>query len=236
MNVSIHQPQYLPWLPYLLKIEESDLFIALDSVDFQKNGLQNRNQIKTAQGPIWLTVPVRQRLGQKILEVEINAVTDWRKKHWNSIVQNYGKATHFRRYADELEEFYSHTWCNLCDLNLALLQLLLGWMEISTPIRRSSSMKSEGKASELVLNLCRESGAQRYLSGVGGAGYLDGESFREAGIDVDYRPPALPDNYPQLFPKVGFMNDLSALDLILNCGSDWRSYLSRGDRGGEKHD
>lgn len=36
MKVAIHQPQYLPWLPYFTKIEESDLFILLDSVDFQK--------------------------------------------------------------------------------------------------------------------------------------------------------------------------------------------------------
>ena len=68
MKVAVHQPQYLPWLPYFLKIENADLFIFLDTVAFQKNGIQNRNKIKTAQGGQWLTVPVRQNLGQKIEE------------------------------------------------------------------------------------------------------------------------------------------------------------------------
>ena len=72
MNIGIHQPQYLPWLPYFLKIDQSDVFVILDTVDFQKNGLQNRNQIKTNQGAQWLTVPVRQQLGQKIIDVRVD--------------------------------------------------------------------------------------------------------------------------------------------------------------------
>ena len=72
MKISIHQPQYIPWLPYFLKISNSDCFIFLDSVDFQKNGVQNRNEIKTAQGRHWLTIPVSQNLGQKIKDTEIN--------------------------------------------------------------------------------------------------------------------------------------------------------------------
>ena len=63
MKVGIHQPHYLPWLPYFIKIAKCDIFIVLDNVDFQKNGLQNRNQIKTDKGYQWLTVPVEHKLG-----------------------------------------------------------------------------------------------------------------------------------------------------------------------------
>ena len=110
MRVSIHQPQYLPWLPYFQKIEESDLFIFLDNVDFQKNGLQNRNQIKTANGAQWLTVPVKQSLGQKIVETRIANSNLWRKKHWQTIRQNYGKAQAFSQYERQLEHFYTRDW------------------------------------------------------------------------------------------------------------------------------
>ena len=50
MRVTIHQPQFLPWLGYLDKIDQADLFIALDSVQFKKNEWQNRNRIRTAGG------------------------------------------------------------------------------------------------------------------------------------------------------------------------------------------
>lgn len=225
MNVAIHQPQYLPWLPYFIKIEESDVFIFLDTVDFQKNGLQNRNQIKTAQGPHWLTVPVRQQLGQKIRDVKIDNNTDWRRKHWQTIQQCYRKVPVFKAYEKDLETLYAREWDELNQLNIELTTLMLGWMNIRTQIIRSSQMKATGAASDLVLNLCLEAGATRYLSGTGGKNYLDPESFEKAGVEIVFRPSVLPVAYPQLFPQAGFINQLSALDIVLNCGEAWRSYL-----------
>lgn len=224
MNVAIHQPQYLPWLPYFLKIEESDVFILLDTVDFQKNGLQNRNQIKTAQGAHWLTVPVRQQLGQKIRDVEIDNSTDWRRKHWQTIQMCYRKAWAFKIYENELEDFYAREWAGLNELNIELTTMILRWMNIQTPIVRSNQMQATGSASDLVLNLCQEVGATRYLSGMGGKNYLASEAFEKAGIEIDYRS-VQPEAYPQLFPQAGFINHLSALDIVLNCGETWRSYL-----------
>lgn len=228
MNVSIHQPHYLPWLPYFLKIDESDLFILLDSVSFQKNGLQNRNQIKTAQGASWLTVPVRQRLGQAILDVEIDNRTDWRRKHWQTIRQCYSKALAFKEYGEQLQAVYAREWNGLSELNSELTGLMLGWMGIRTPIRKSSDMKATGVASDLILNLCVEAGATAYVSGSGGKSYLEPEAFEKAGIEIIYRAPMLPEPYPQLFPQAGFINDLSALDVVLNCGAAWRTYLPAG--------
>ena len=58
MIVSIHQSQYLPWPAYFKKLAISDLFVILDSVQFQKNGIQNRNKLRNQEGDYWLTVPV----------------------------------------------------------------------------------------------------------------------------------------------------------------------------------
>lgn len=225
MIVSIHQPQYLPWLPYFLKVAESDVFILLDSVDFQKNGLQNRNQIKTSQGSQWLTLPVRQKLGQKINEVELDNKADWRKKHWQTIQQNYHKAGAFKSYAGDLEGVFSLEWSSLNELNIHLFTLMLRWLGIERQIQRSSEMKGVGNGSELVLSLCLEAGAKQYISGTGGHNYLDEMAFRDAGIKIIYRPPLLPEHYPQLYPRAGFINSLSALDIILNCGQEWRKFL-----------
>ena len=50
MILTAHQPAYLPWLGYFDKIIRSDVFIFLDSVQFEKNSFTNRNKIKTPQG------------------------------------------------------------------------------------------------------------------------------------------------------------------------------------------
>ncbi len=227
MIVGIHQPQYWPWLPYLLKIAESDVFVILDSVAFQKNGLQNRNRIKTSQGAQWLTVPVRQKLGQSLQEVEIDPTSSWRRKHWDALLQNYGKASAFSDYSKELEQLYAAPWTRLAELNIRTLELLLRWLKIDTRLMRSSEMTASGKGSDLILALCREAGASTYISGVGGKDYLDEASFAKAGIQLVYRPPLLPRPYPQQHPKAGFIADLSALDILLNCGTRWSDHLEK---------
>lgn len=226
MIVTIHQPQYLPWLPYLQKVAQSEIFIVLDSVDYQKNGLQNRNQLKTSQGACWLTVPVSRCLGQKITEAEINDPQHWRKKHWQTILNNYRKAPAFQFYAEELEAIYQVEWKYLVDLNMALMEALLRWFEIDVQVLRSSQMQSTGVSSMLILNLCREVRATTYLSGVGGKNYLIKKDFESAGIDLVYVPSVMPQPYPQQFLSAGFFGDLSAVDILFNCGPKWRQHIS----------
>lgn len=226
MKLAIHQPQYIPWLPYFLKIAESDCFIFLDTVDFQKNGLQNRNQIKTGQGAHWLTVPVQHKLGQKIADTPIQNATDWRRKHWQTLQQCYGKMPVFQSLAEELETLYAREWSNLSDLDIAFTRTMMRWLGIETPVTTSSAMAAEGTASDLVLNLCLEAGATTYLSGTGGLDYLRLDDFDRAGVAVEFRPTPAIATYPQAFSKIGFVNHLSALDIIFNCGDEWRRYVA----------
>ncbi len=225
MIISIHQPQYLPWLPYFLKIESSDLFIFLDSVDFQKNGLQNRNEIKTGQGRHWLTIPVNQKLGQKIKDTEINNNLNWKRKHWQTLKNCYGKSKFFKEYENYFEDFYSIESKNLCELNIELTKKMMEWLKISTPTLMSSSIESDKKGSSLILELCKKNSATKYLSGVGGKSYLDIDEFNSENIIVEFQENKLPTDYPQLFPKINFMNDLSAIDIIFNCGENWRDLI-----------
>tara|TARA_B110000858_G_scaffold197437_1_gene259050 strand:+ start:9554 stop:10243 length:690 start_codon:yes stop_codon:yes gene_type:complete len=229
MKLSIHQPQYIPWLSYFLKISQSDKFILLDTVSFQKNGLQNRNQIKDSNGKFWLTVPVIHNAGQKILDVKINNRVNWQKKHHHSLLHCYKNSTHFIDYADEIEEIYSKTWENLKDINLEFIIKIMKWMDIETNIVLSSNITTEGTASNLILNLCKDSNADEYISGLGGDNYLDENTFIESGVKLIKQPPIIPNEYTQQFKKTGFINDLSVLDILFNCGNNWRSYLPSRD-------
>jgi hypothetical protein len=226
MKIAIHQPQYLPWVPYLRKAAKCDVFILLDSVDFQKNGLQNRNRVKSESGPLWLTVPVKQELGQSILETRIDNRSSWRRKHWESIRQNYGKTPGFAARSAELAALYEREWESLAELNVALIELLFRWFDVRCRVLRSSAMRARGKASQLILDLCLEAGASTYLSGVGGKAYLDETAFARAGVSLVYEPPELPRAYPQAHPKAGFHADLAAIDLLFNCGDEWPRYLT----------
>src|SRR5438094_6523304 len=125
VRVAIHQPQYLPWLGYLDKLDRSDLFVLLDTVQFKKNEWQNRNRIRTAQGWQWLTVPVLHKFGQRLYEVRINQQIDWQGRHLRALEMNYGRAPYRDRYLEGLREIYRRSWDRLTEVNLAVIHWLL---------------------------------------------------------------------------------------------------------------
>jgi len=225
--VAIHQPQYLPYLGFFHKLAHCDLFVALDHVQFQKNGLQNRNRIKTAskEGTQWITVPVRHRLGQAINEVQIDSSSSWQKKHWNALVSNYSRARCFHNYSDQFQGLLNNDYANLSLLNMRLITWCMEALAITTPVVYSSQLEVCGSATSLLVSICQAVGADAYLSGPGGARYMEMNLFQEAGVQVlwqDYSCVA----YEQQFPAAGFVPNLSVIDALFNCGRDLTSMVS----------
>jgi hypothetical protein len=225
--VSINQPAYLPWLGYFHRIAVSDLHIVLDHVQFEKNSFTNRNRLRTAAGPTWLTVPVRTggRFGElPINEVEI-ADAGWRRKHWETMRFACAKAPFFADYQAFFQEVYERDWPRLAPLCEVITGELCAAFAIATLCVRSSELGVEGHKAELVLNLCRAVGATTYLSGPLGRDYLNPEDFAAAGIALtfhDYRHPV----YDQAFP--GFEPLMAAPDLLFNHGAESGAILRSG--------
>ena len=217
MTVTIHQPHYLPWVGYLDKVDRADCFVILDTVAFTKNGWQNRNRIKTPAGPQWLTVPVRQRSAQPLADVAIDAGTAWGRKHLHALTTNYESAPFFAAHRGFLEALYGRTWERLLDLNLETFRYLADVLGLTTPTVLASSLGVPGTATERLVAICRALGADTYLAGAGGHGYLDPRRFEEAGIAVRFQDFACP-LYPQRFGA--FVADLSVVDLLFNCGDE----------------
>jgi hypothetical protein len=223
MLAGIHQLHYLPWLRYFEKIARSDVFIVLDDIQFTKNDWQNRNKIKTAGGAAVLTLPIRQHFQQRLDECEIDNRQPWRRKHWESIRQAYGKAPHFARYAPALESFYAREWERMNDLNRAMLEFYLEALGIGTRIEYSSALQAPGEATERLIGLMRKVGATRYYSGAYALQvYLDADELERAGIGLELQQWTAP-VYPQLHGE--FVKDLAIIDLLFNCGPDSLSVL-----------
>jgi len=224
LRVTIHQPQYLPYLGFFHKVKRCDVFIALDDVQFQKNGLQNRNKIKNANGWQWLTVPVKHRLEQSINEVEINARQRWGQKHWNALKTNYSKAEYFSPYAAELEALLTSSWNKLCPLNMALTEWAFKHLALTPKIVYSSELEVGGESTDRLVNLCKAVGGDCYLSGPGGRRYLREEAFPQAGLTLEYQQFEHP-TYPQMFPKSDFVPYMSIVDALFCCGPKARHLI-----------
>jgi hypothetical protein len=221
----------MPWIGYFDLIDQSDTFVILDSVQFEKQSWQQRNRIKTPTGLQWLTVPVifRGRLGQLINEVVIRA--DESQKHLRAIELNYRRAPYFARYFPEIAVILEKHPAGglLADLNIDLIRWCCGALHIQTPLVRSSELNQPGRRSELLVNLCRFFKAEFYLSPPGSAVYLldDMPIFSDAGIQVAFQHFEHP-AYRQMFPP--FIPYASLLDLLFNEGEDSLGILRGGRR------
>ena len=225
MRVAIHQPHYLPWLGYLHRMAQADLFIVLDHVQFERGNYQNRTQVRVNGAAHWLTVPVVQRSQkERIVEKSIDYGRDWPAIHFETLRRAYGGAGFFGAYAARLKTIYATHWEHLVQLNATLLELLREAFEIRTPLVSSCELDVKGNKSELVLNLCKAVGADALLVGLGGSrDYLDRAAFADAGIELVFQQ----FNHP-VYPQRGaapFVAGLSAVDLLFNLGPDSRSVL-----------
>jgi hypothetical protein len=217
------QSCYIPWRGYFDIIRRSDIFVFHDDIQYTKQDWRNRNRIRTPTGPIWLTVPVRKETtGGTIDEVVIDSAQDWGLQHWRKITANYERAAHFNDCAPALKDVLLSGETRLSVLNIRAIRLICDMIQIRTRMIESRSLGLTGRRTDRLIAMCRAVGATRYLSGPSAQSYLEPEKFAENGIElayIDYRYP----EYPQQLD--GFLDHMSIVDLLLNCGSDCLKYF-----------
>ena len=221
-TVAISQPTYLPWIGYFRIMKESDIFVFLDSVQYERQSWQCRNKIKTAQNWMWLTIPIKHNSNfLAIKDVEIDNSSLWSLKHWKSIETCYGKSPYFDIYSDFFKGVYEKQWILLSELNISIIKYLAKQLGLSKTFLRSSELNVSGKRTDLVLNICKFLGADRYVSSVGAEDYMLRDNaeqlFKTADIQLDFLKYDSP-VYPQLFGD--FIPQLSFIDCLFNCGPD----------------
>lgn len=230
MIVAIHQPNFLPWLGYLHRMMQADLFIVLDHVQFERRNYQNRTRIRLDDRERWLTVPVRQqsqheRIIDKIIDTPGAGDTrSWGIDMLRMLRHAYRDALFLDPYLHGLRDIIESRPGRLVDLDLAMLEFLRTAFAIETPMIRSSTLKVAGAKSDLILNLCLEVGADTYLAGMGGSrDYLDRAAFARAGVEIAWQAFQHPRHVQ--CGSGEFIAGLSAIDMLLNLGPRSRDLL-----------
>ena len=218
MILSANQPYFFPFPGFFYKAYLSDIFVILDNVQFPRGTTWiNRNRFKNDQGSLWMTVPVKKKgLGfQKIDAVRICYDGRWPKKHLESLKNAYSRAPYFKVHIGFLEALWSTKFEKLIDLNHRAIRYLMQQLKIETKVILSSELGIRSTGDKLLIEICEKMGASRFLIQSAAQKYLDADRFADAGIRLtQFKQPLL--IYPQLWGS--FIPNLSALDLIFNCG------------------
>ena len=213
--IAIRQPGYIPYIGFFKKIESVDTFVFLDDVQYSRTDWDNRNKIRTPEGSMWLTVPILNKSGKLLNQVEIDYSKNWVSKHKAAIKFNYEHSPFFDTYWNDIKYILNESRKKLLDLNISLINYFISVLQIKTKLIFSSDLHIDSMGSNKLLDICKTLHADTYLSGEFGKNYLDINIFENEKIQIIFEKFEHP-KYIQKYPK--FIPNMSIIDLLFHEG------------------
>ncbi len=165
---------------------------------FIKQTYRNRCSIYGANGKLDLIIPVEKgKEGHRAMkDVKISYAQDWQKLHWRSLESAYRSSPYFEYYEHNFIAFYEEKTESLTDFNLKMHGLLCKLLDIETKTDLTTAY---------VLN-----------------GIEDKRALADPLVKLNSKF----NSYTQVFEtRHGFIENLSVLDLLFNCGPESSAYL-----------
>ena len=225
MIVSIHQPNFLPWIGYFYKIWASDIFILHDNVEYTKHSFTKRVFIRKYPAESerdYLIVPLKRHSDFALIsDLKICHERDWQQKQINKLYYVYHKAPFFNDYFSTIKQtiLSSYDETHLAVFNKNLMLDILGLLDIDRKVVLSSQLPIRGfQADEYNAELVAYFDGDLYISGTGAKKYQFNMTYSERGISLIYNEIGnyLKNASPQ-YP-VQFDAGLSILDALFYIG------------------
>ena len=199
---SILLPTYFPSI-FFWKIIIEKKILWMKKSYYKKQTLRNRPYIHGANGKLLLSIPIKhtgKNLRRYYEEVSIDSSSNWKKNHFKSIKIAYQSSPYFEFYEDDLKAFYRTGTDNLYKLNLSSIKLVSKWLELDY-LNSTIDFNYEEYTNSLTIKK------------------IDSKEIKN-----------IPNiKYTQTFEeKNGFIDGLSILDMIFNCGPKTKDYIKAG--------
>lgn len=189
---------YLPpisWFSVFLNPENQIVFEQFEN--FPKQTYRNRANIYGANGKLSLIIPINHNGKRELKDIEISYREDWRSLHWKSIKTAYQSSPYFEFYEDKLKKIFDLKETNLLDFNLKTLAILQQILKTE---------KAQSLNTEYIKN-------------------PEETNFREKFSAKQPSEFEMEEYYQTFSDKLGFVKDLSILDLICNKGPETLTYI-----------
>jgi hypothetical protein len=200
--------QLFPCIDYMKKLIESKYVKIEQCESFQKMSFRNRYVISGANGIQSLTIPIKGGREQKtsIKQVEIDNISDWRTKHWRSLLSAYSKAPYFEFYGGELKEMLFSEESFLFSLNIKILNWICNKLKVNVLISFTDSFNIN------------------YSGDIDYRNFFLPKSYQQNRANWQPR-------YVQVFEeRIGFQPNLSIIDLLMCEGPNAANLLIQSSK------
>ena len=207
----------MPWLGFFNKAINCDIFVLLDTAQFEKNYFQNRNQISSNKKDKreWITAPLKKGKHTDLICEKELAFNKKTKSRYFQQVEHVYKLRPYYSLIEPIKDIFEAEQSSLSGLNVALIKYFFNLLGIKCKLILSSDLdlKAPRPGGEINFDICKKLNATVYLSGKSGKDYLDTTKFVDNNISVLYQDFVHPTYFQA---DDDFVFNLSIIDLIFS--------------------
>ncbi len=199
---------YFGPVQYFTRFVSSPEIIIEQFDNYCKQTYRNRCVIYGHEGPLILSIPVKRKRNDKTVlkDIRIDYDTDWRRMHIRSIISCYNSSPYFHFLRDDIEPFFKKKYGFLIDLNMEITLKMSELMNLNSELTLSSAYNNCSNNPDI----------------------KDLRQIINPKISLSKDPSFIPKPYHQVFSyKLGFIPNLSILDLLLNTGPEAKLVLKK---------
>lgn len=218
--IAIHQPNFLPWAGYFLKMNDSDTFVFHDHVEISKRGPTRRAKIASNKNGMyqsqWLTVPLKKHSDFTLIkDLEIDWEKNWTSKHLVKIYEEYRLMQQFSSVFNHIETWYneSREFRLLSEVNIHFIKRIMSYLDIKKELVISSDLSVYGKGNDYNFHIVKHLNGTHYICGKGSDKYQDDKLFSVNHIQLQRQDALaiLGDRLPEFKSYI----NLSIIDLLM---------------------
>jgi hypothetical protein len=192
-SVAIHQPNFLPWIGFFLKMSVCDVFVFLDDVQFTRKRAARADLLDRRQQTMMVSIPVSLPMGFETTYSQAIPIYDRKMccKILNRIKENYQRSPGFKYVFPLIEDRLNKKFASLADLNITLIKdicEILG-LHINT-IKSSEIQIIADEKNNRNMEIVKYLGGELYYSGEGGQYYNNPDIFESNYINIAIIKPA----------------------------------------------
>ncbi len=195
---------FIPFPPIAImaNILQADGLVLDKCEHYEKMSFRNKYCISGANNPNQLSIPLVNGRNQRntMASIAISNTEKWQQQHWRTLTSVYRQTPYWEYYEPSLEDLYTRKFEYLTEFSLASLNWVVKMLKVKLNITETTE----------------------YLSNYA-ADYLDLRKVKPGNLK--FAPGTFPEYYQIFKDRIGFLPNLSILDLMFSEGPMTKNWL-----------